>query len=174
MKVGLRDGDGLDPAVALLASAVVPVGHPDFRAAGVDPELRVALAHELGGAFSLGYNVGGAWVTTASGGTEPSHAEGLYTLTVGRSFGGRIGAFVELFGNVAPSAAHPSSHAIDGGLTLGLRPNVQLDAAVGMGLDAASPIALDWGLLSCRDSVRGDGKTPGETLGDASGFETGP
>jgi hypothetical protein len=140
-KVGLRDGDGLDPAVAVLASAVVPVGHRDFRAAGVDPELRVALAHELGGAFSLGYNVGGAWVTTAGGGTESSHVEGLYTLTVGRSFGGRLGAFVEVFGNVAPSDAHPSSHAIDGGLTLGLRPNVQLDAAVGVGLDAASP---DW------------------------------
>jgi len=141
LKVGLRDGAGVDPAVAVLASAVVPVGHPDFRAAGVDPELRVALAHELGGAFSLGYNVGGAMVTTERGDTESSHVEGLYTLTVGRSLGGGLGAFVEVFGNVAPSDALPSSHAIDGGLTLGLRPNLQLDAAVGVGLDAASP---DW------------------------------
>jgi hypothetical protein len=141
MKVALRDGNGFDPAAAVLASALVPVGDPDFRAAGVDPELRVALAHELGGAFSLGYNVGGAIVTTESGGTEATHVEGLYTLALGRSFGSRLGAFVEAFGSIAPSDAAPSSHGIDGGLTLGLRPNVQIDAAVGMGLDAASP---DW------------------------------
>jgi Putative MetA-pathway of phenol degradation len=140
MKVALRDGDGLDPAAAVLASALVPVGDPDFRAAGVDPELRVALAHDLGGAFSLGYNVGAAWVTTESGaGTETRHVEGLYTLTVGRSFGTRLGAFVEAFGNVAPSNANPSSHGVDGGLTFGVRPNVQLDAAAGFGLDDAGP-----------------------------------
>jgi len=140
MKVALRDGNGFDPAAAVLASALVPVGDPDFRAAGVDPELRVALAHELGGEFSLGYNVGAAWVTTAGGaGTGSNHVEGLYTLTVGRSFGTRLGAFLEAFGNVAPSDAAPSSHGIDGGLTFGVRPNMQLDAAAGFGLDDAGP-----------------------------------
>jgi hypothetical protein len=140
VKVALLEGRGLKPGAAVLASALVPVGDEEFRAGGADPDVRVALAHELGGAFSLGYNVGAAWITTPDDtGTEATHFEGLYTLTLGRGFGPRIGAFVEAFGHVAPSDGNPSGHALDGGVTFGVKSNVQLDATVGVGLDGVSP-----------------------------------
>lgn len=139
LKVVLREGEGLAPSAALLGTVLLPVGEAEVRAPGVDPVLRAALAHDLGGSFSLGYNVGAAWVTTEEGDAESTHVEGLYTVSLGRGFGSRAGAFVEAFGTIAPSDGHASSHALDGGVTFEVRPNVQLDASLGLGLDAASP-----------------------------------
>jgi hypothetical protein len=70
---------------------------------------------------------------------ESTHVAGLYTLVLSRAMSARVGAFVEVFGAVAPSAAQPSNHAVDGGITFGVRPNVQLDAAAGVGLDDVAP-----------------------------------
>jgi hypothetical protein len=139
-KVALREGEGLSPSAAVIGTMLVPVGQEALRAEGVDPEVRLAIAHDLGGAFSLGYNLGAAWATTVDGaGTASTHVAGLYTLVLARSFGGRVGAFVEAFGTVTPSDEHPSSHGLNGGITFGVRPNLQLDASVGMGLDRAGP-----------------------------------
>jgi hypothetical protein len=139
-KVAVREGGGFSPSAAVVGTMLVPVGDEEFRAAGVDPEVRVAMAHELGAGVSLGYNVGGAWVTPAADADPGStHVAGLYSLVLGRSFGGRLGAFIEAFGAVVPAVEHPSSHALDGGITIGLRPNLQLDVSGGIGLDQAGP-----------------------------------
>jgi hypothetical protein len=139
LKVVLREGEGLAPSIALLGTMLLPVGDAEFRAAGVDPVVRAALAHDLGGAFSLGYNLGAAWVTTADGDAESMYVEALYSVSLARALGSRLGAFVEAFGAVAPSSEYPSSHALDGGVTFGMRPNVQLDAAAGVGLTGDAP-----------------------------------
>jgi len=139
LKVVLREGEGLAPSVALLGTVLLPVGDAEFRAAGVDPVVRAALAHDLGGSFSLGYNVGAAWVTRENGDVESTRVDGLYSVSLGRALGSRFGAFLEAFGALAFSSDYPSSHALDGGVTFGMRPNVQLDAAVGVGLTDEAP-----------------------------------
>ena len=142
LKVGLHEGSGLVPSAAVIATLYVPVGDSEFRAGGVDPEIRAALAHDLGGQFSLGYNLGAAWVTeTDAAGTERTRASGLYTLALGRTIADRVGAFVEGFGRIPFHDAGTAWHALDGGLTFAVMPNVQLDMSVGVGLDRD---ATDW------------------------------
>lgn len=142
IKVALHEGTGLVPSAAVIASLLVPIGNRDFRAAGVDPVVRVALAHTLGAGFSLGYNLGAAWITETDGtGNESLRTEGLYTLVLGRAIGSRVGVFVEAFGTLAPAADRASRHALDGGVTFAALPNLQLDATVGHGLHGA---AADW------------------------------
>lgn len=141
MKLSLADGDGLVPAVAILGTVLVPVGDRSFRAAGADPAIRAALAHDLGGGFALGYNFGAAWVSVSDAGRgERTVTEGLYTLAVSRGFG-RLGLFLEGFGLAALSDGARAWHAIDGGATYALSPSVQVDASVGAGLTGA---ASDW------------------------------
>lgn len=142
LKVGLHEGSGLVPSAAVLATLRVPVGDRQFRAGGVDPEIRAALAHDLGGDFSLGYNVGAAWVTESDAqGTEDTRAIGLYTVSLAHPIAGGVGAFVEGFGLIPFHDAGNAWHALDGGLTFAVMANVQLDMSVGVGLDRD---ATDW------------------------------
>lgn len=141
-KVVLAEGAGFSPAVALMGSVTVPSGHQAFRAAGVDPEFRAALSHELPGGVGLGYNVGALWTTeTDLAGTESRRTDLLYTLTLARGLTQRLGAFVEGFGLVGVTDGRPTWHALDAGFTLALRANLQLDASAGVGLNEA---AEDW------------------------------
>jgi hypothetical protein len=141
LKVGVHEGQGLVPSVALIGTLLVPVGEPDVRAPGVDPEVRAAVAHDLGSGFSLGYNLGARWLTLGDAtGAESMHTEGLYTVALGRGFD-RVGVFVEAFGALTLSDETASRHAVDGGVTFALFPNVQLDASVGTGLTSSAP---DW------------------------------
>lgn len=137
-KVALADGDGFRPAIALLGGVTLPTGHEAFRAAGLDPEIRISVAHELPAGFGLGYNLGASWTTeTGTSGGETLEPDLLYTLTVGRALTSRVGAFLEGFGNLAVRTDRATWHALDGGATVALRPNLQLDLAAGVGLGAA-------------------------------------
>lgn len=138
IKFNLYEGTGLVPSVALSGTMLVPVGTSEFQAAGIDPVIRAALGHDLGGGFSVGYNVGAAWVKTAEGAATES--SGLYQLAVGKALG-RLWLFVEGYGMAALSDGAASWQAVDAGATWTLAHNVQLDASGGVGLSAA---ASDW------------------------------
>lgn len=140
-KLALRRGERAGPAIAVLGAVTLPTGHDAFGAAGPDPEVRLAVSHDLSG-FGLGCNLGSAWTTvTDSTGGESLRTDLRYTAVLGRSLGARVGAFVEGFGSLAVSDGEPSWHALDAGLTLALRDNLQLDLAGGLGLTRA---AEDW------------------------------
>jgi hypothetical protein len=141
-KVVLREGRGLSPAVAVMGSVTLPTGHESFRASGPDPAIRASLAHELPAGLAFGYNVGAAWTTETDGaGNESVRRDLFYTVTLGRALVPRLAGFIEGFGLLDADNGRPTWHALDGGFTFALRPNLQLDAAAGVGLTDATD---DW------------------------------
>jgi len=150
-KVRIAHGEGVSPAVALIGGILIPVGDEDFRAGGVDPLVRVALAHDLGGGFNLGYNAGAAWTTaTDVAGNETTETGLIYTIALGRELLPHLAAFVEAFGVQGVAGDAGSWVALDGGVTVPLRVNFQLDVSGGVGLSAG---AADW-FLSAGFAVR--------------------
>ncbi|MFQ5569918.1 MAG: transporter [Rhodothermales bacterium] len=124
-KVRLGHEQGLRPETALLAQFTLPVGRADLRSERVVSEVRLAAAHTLSERVGVAYNVGGSW--------ESSEAWAvLYTVALGAELTPGVGGFVEVFGERARGV--PVSVSLDGGFTVTLVPNVQLDVAAGVGL----------------------------------------
>jgi len=137
-RLGRSAGGGT--TVALLAGTSVPVGASAVGGGRWDPELRLAVAHELAPALALGWNVGWAVASErdAGGGRRsPSHL--FASAALGYAVSPRVGLFVELFGEGGGSRGGSPATSLDGGLTLRLRPNLQLDVAGGVGLSRAAP-----------------------------------
>ncbi|MGH7539918.1 MAG: transporter [Gemmatimonadota bacterium] len=142
LKWALRDGERLDPAVALLGAVSLPVGAGELSSGRADPDLRLLVSHDLADRVSLGYNLGVAWETeTTAGGGGRTLTDALYTLSLGLGLAETVGVFMEGFGFLGLSADRPDRHSLDGGLTIRLRENLQLDASAGVGLNEA---AEDW------------------------------
>jgi len=130
-KFGLLKEAALRPDVSLNVHTSVPIGAKDRTSDRFDPDFRFLIAHSLPADFALSCNLGAAWSPAAS--IE-------YTLSLGVPLGGDWGGFVESFGDL-PAAGGAGAHLVDGGITWGLRPNLQLDLAGGAGL---SDSAEDW------------------------------
>jgi hypothetical protein len=136
-KIKLTEEKGWLPESAFIVELDLPVGHEEFRPSEVQPAMRFAAAHTISDAISLGYNIGGAWDL------DTRNAALLYTASLGVSFAEKWGMFYELFGDFNSDAKN--RHSFDLGGTYLLHTNVQLDAAVGYGLNDA---ADDWFLLT--------------------------
>jgi hypothetical protein len=136
VKGELLRGEGLQPGVALLGEVLLPTAAEGLGPTRADPAVRLALAHELGEVVSLGYNVGVAWLSERrETGESRTLSQGLYTLSLGFALGRRVGAFAEAFGTVPLSETSVAAHLLDGGFTLLVLPNLQLDLSAGVGLD---------------------------------------
>ena len=125
------------PDAALLVSTSVPTGDAEIGEEAWQPEARLALGWDLSEAWSLGLNAG--WGRPSDGGERFDQAVG--SVALGRSLGGPWSAFVELYGNAPSAPAGADDAYVDGGLTLGLGPDAQLDIRTGAGLTDAS---ADW------------------------------
>jgi hypothetical protein len=142
VKGELLRGQGLKPAVALLGELLLPTAAEGLGPTRVDPSVRVALAHVLSDAVSLSYNVGVAWRSERQESAESrTWTQGLYTLSLGVALGQRVGAFAEAFGTVPLTDGSFAAHLLDGGFTVLVLPNLQLDLSAGVGLDGD---ADDW------------------------------
>lgn len=141
-KMRVAKGRGVVPAVAVLGSALLPTGSAGFRAERVDPAVRLAVSHDLGQRFGLGYNVGlRAFSRATDAGDTSTETEGLYTLALGVGLSERLGLFLEAFGAAALSDRAVSAHLLDGGFTLLAMPNLQFDVSGGLGYAGS---ADDW------------------------------
>lgn len=141
-KYRLAHARGARPDIAFIGTVTLPTGEADFGSERADPSFRLAFANELGERVGLGYNVGAAWTSVpgASGGTE-TNVDAVYTVAFGFSLTDQVGAFAESFGTFALSDGSSSAHSLDGGLTLLVSDNLQLDLSGGVGLNDA---AADW------------------------------
>lgn len=144
-KIYFWQEEGWKPETALLASASIPTGNDAFSTGRVDPSFRFAFSHTLSETVSLAYNIGAAWETVPTASGRSTLAKLQYTLVTGFALTDRIGAFAEFFGDSPLSAGGGSALSIDGGFTYLLRPNVQLDLAVGVGITDEAP---DWFLTA--------------------------
>jgi len=142
VKVGLWNQSGLKPQAALLAGVSLPSGSRQFSTRRTDPGIRLALSNDLTERLSLGGNLGVAWETIEEENADrDTLPRGLYTLALGISAFEKTGFFLEYFGDTALNGSSRAANHFDGGVTHLVRPNVQLDFAVGKGLSRES---LDW------------------------------
>ena len=125
------------PATALLFSTSVPTGVEEIGSTEWYPEVRLALGWTLSESWSLGANAGWARADDESEGFD----QALGSLALGRSLGERRGMFLELYGFAPVGPDEDDSAVFDGGVTLALGPDAQLDARAGVGLTDAAP---DW------------------------------
>ncbi len=142
---GSQDVDGLaDPEIgmklslsrkrelALLAHVSLPAGNEEVGSPDPTLAARVSAAHALTAKVGFGWNLG---IETGA----QRLARWIYTATVGFALSDTWGAFVEAFGDLPASDPAPAAHSFDGGVTWLLRPNLQLDLAVGVGLNGVAP-----------------------------------
>jgi len=124
-KVAFWAENGLAPQVVFTLSLDLPVGAEAFRPDAPEPTAVFAFAHTLSARWTLGYNLGATWPSTAG---RVLH----YTAALGYSLSRRAAAFLELYGD--DGLAQPATLLFDTGLTLLLRRTLQLDFATGFAL----------------------------------------
>lgn len=131
--VGLkvRAGEGgpspVLPSVAFLAGTTVPLG--DASPAGLQPFTTLAFGWDLGPRLGLGANLGAAYLDAG----RERYEEYSGSLALGVDAGGGLGVFLETYG--FRPVGRPSTAFVDGGFTLGLTPDAQVDARVGTGVE---------------------------------------
>lgn len=145
-KLRLAQERGAAPQVAVIASATLPTGQSGFSSERVDPTLLLAASNTLSERVSLGYNVGAQWSTVDVGAADgrpvlETAVRALYTLAFGLAVAERVGVFAEAFGELDLDRGGSNPVALDGGVTVSLRDNLQLDLSAGIGLNEA---ADDW------------------------------
>ena len=144
-KVALWNQNGVLPKTALLLGTSIPSGSRQFSTQRTDPGIRLLMSSDLTETFSLGWNLGTVWETTEEAADKDTFPRGVYTVALGISALEKTGFFVEFFGDTALNGRSRAVNNLDGGLTHLIRPNVQLDFAVGKGLSSES---LDWFLTA--------------------------
>lgn len=124
----LASDGGAVPTVALLAGTSLPVG--EVADAGFQPEGRVALAWGISDRVGVGANLGAA----RRDGTGGRFTELVGSVALGVAMGGRLGVFLETYGFEPVGDGRKGASFLDGGITLGLGADVQLDARIGTDL----------------------------------------
>ncbi len=133
VKIGLRPAPeaGSSPAVALLLSTTLPTGSSELREPHPQPKALLALSWGLGADWALGANLG--YVYASAGGRRFTELSG--SLSLARSLGESLGAYVEVFGFSRTDGGGPDTRSVNSGVTLLLARDLQLDARVGFGLN---------------------------------------
>ena len=140
-KIGLTDNATTGTVTALLVETSVPTGADGFTNDRADPSVRYIAAFDVAESVGLGVNLGVSWATEDEGAGRDTLASAFYTVATGFGLSDRVGAFIELFGELGLDSGASDAHSFDGGFTYLVRPNVQLDIAGGVGLNSA---ADDW------------------------------
>jgi hypothetical protein len=130
-KISICEENGILPQTVLLGHLTLPIGDEKYITKNaVSPDFRFSMSHTLTKKLSLGYNLGMEWENNSE---FPIY---VYTATIGADLSSEIGAYIETFGNFAYSAL-PECY-FDLGFTYSIFPNLQLDAAAGVGLNEFS------------------------------------
>ena len=139
-KVYLCEEHEWRPELAFLGTLTLPTGEESSQR--IDPSFRLLAGHSLGERFSVGANAGIAWESEEdTGGSRHTLSSFEWTAVAGVALDEKTGAFFELFGDVGLSRQGGPRNSVNTGVTYLMAPNVQLDAAVGLGL---SEDADDW------------------------------
>lgn len=134
--------EGCLPEAALIFHLTVPTGEEGYSSERVDPDFRFAFSHELNDRWSLGYNLGATWETSEDPrGERDTLSTFNWTAALGYAVTDRLGAYVELFGDVPMSADGKPQTSLDGGFTWAVNDHFQLDILAGVGLSDHAP---DW------------------------------
>jgi hypothetical protein len=132
-KFKLLDGGGdgsAKPAVAVIVASSFPTGAEPFRAGGPQPEAKLGVSWDLSSRVAFSSNLNYALVREQS----EKYGEVAASGSLGVGLTSRLGSYLEYFTFLPQSEHLSSSRYLNGGLTYGLTPNLQLDARGGLGL----------------------------------------
>ena len=138
-KVGIAEENGCFPEIGLIGHLFLPVSAGrDYKPETTGIDFRFAFAHTLSERSSLSYNIGAQW------GDDSPEAAYIYTLAYGLGLTEKLGAYVELYGDLPENQS--ANHYWDAGLTYLISDSVQLDATIGTSLTEGQDILLSGGL----------------------------
>jgi len=138
-KTSIAKENGAFPEIGFLGHIYLPfAASNDYKPETTGVDFIFAFAHTLSDTASLSYNIGAAWRD------DSSEASYVYTIAYGHSISDKLGAYVELYGDM-PENSSPN-HFWDAGVTYLLSDNVQLDATVGSSITEGQDLLLSAGV----------------------------
>ncbi|MDQ3021084.1 MAG: transporter [Bacteroidota bacterium] len=130
VKFKLSKQNNLLPSSALIAGSSIPALNPGSETDVFDPSFTFCFSNEitenLGVGYNLGFNLDDGFNSSASG---------AYSLSFNYLLIESFGMFVEAYGFIPFSQNHATNFA-DGGITVLIRSNIQLDFSGGYGLNS--------------------------------------
>lgn len=126
IKLQIFEREDNPTSVAFLSHLIAPSGSDYFSAKAWGNTSRVLVTHQIGARHALGYNLGYTYLNSKKG-------DFIYTLSYAHALTEKFGFFAEIYGewiefeNALLNA--------DAGLTYLIKPNLQLDASYGIGLN---------------------------------------
>jgi len=130
-KYKLLEQDGLRPHFGLIGAFAPPSGSAGISSGDVDPEAKLLWAYDLGDRVGIAGNVNFGVPHDAGDRFFQTSA----SLSLGVGLTDRLGGYVEYFGFYPHAEQADCAHWLNGGLTLLLTDNLQLDWRVGAGLN---------------------------------------
>lgn len=143
LKLNLWGNDAGDTALALMPFVKFPTGDDSLTNDRLEGGLIVPFAVALPADFSLGLMVELDVVRDAT--DEGYEFDVVHSAVLGRDLIGSLGAFAEYFGVAGTDPDVEYRASFNTGITLGITPDVQLDAGVRIGLTDA---AEDFGVFA--------------------------
>ncbi len=134
-KFVLHRSDGAGPRIAVLADATLPTGSGPFGGEGVQPGGLLAVGWDLSPRVGIGANAGYRYARDGTGRFDELRS----SLALGFGLTDEAGLYLEYFADHRPANGRPSEVSLDGGVTLLLSPDLQLDARGEFGLSSAAP-----------------------------------
>lgn len=139
MKVYITEEKGWIPEISLIGHVFLPfTASTDYRPETTGVDFRFSLAHTLSEKSSLGYNLGMAW------GNDSPEASYIYTIAYGYSISEKLGAYVELYGDLPEDIK--AIHLWDAGLTYLISNDLQLDMSFGTSITEGQDLLISAGL----------------------------
>jgi hypothetical protein len=137
IKLGLTGQEGILPEMALIADMTVPTGSNEFTADDALPGATWCYGWGINDWLETGAITGfGRALDDVTG--EP-YLEVTQSWTVNMSLGERVGSYAEWFGFIPDGAdTNHTEHYFNGGFTLLITDNLQLDVRAGVGLNDAA------------------------------------
>lgn len=120
---------GGGPAVSLLVGTSLPTGSRSLRRAAPEPDAKLALAWALGERWAVSSNLNYALLADVDGGRT---GEASASLSLGRALAPRVSGYLEAYA-FRPRGADGTQY-VNGGATVLLTNDLQLDARVGAGV----------------------------------------
>ena len=138
-KLNLWGNDGGPTALGLLPFLVLPTSQDGLGANTPEGGVLLPFYLELPQDFELGMGTGAVWLQDDSG--TGHHPELVNSVTLGRTFGKRVSAYVEFWTLLDPDRPEGWQGTFDFGVNLWLGPDLKFDAGLNLGVTDAAP---DW------------------------------
>jgi hypothetical protein len=138
-KIGIADGDGWKPKIAIMGHLTMPLtASSDYKPDNTGMDFRFAFDHTINDRSGIAYNVGAR--------IEPGNPElqYLYTFAYGLDLTSAIGVYGELYGFFPENSS--ANHLWDAGFTYLANNDLQFDVTVGSGITGSQDLLLSAGL----------------------------